>query len=74
MTVTITKWKQKDLQTTFILNGDQQTNQMKNVLDFVFKNYGNTVNLRKTISRAAEYREDPYGNITNLSKHSFTKE
>ena len=37
------------------------------------KNYGNIVSLRKTISRTARYRDDPYGNVINLSKHSFIK-
>ena len=37
------------------------------------KSYGNIVSLRKTISRAARYRDDPDGNVINLSKHSFTK-
>ena len=38
-----------------------------------FKNWGNVVNLRKTISRAAIYRDDRHRNVINLSKHSFTK-
>ena len=37
------------------------------------KNYQNIVNLRKTISRPARYGDDPYANVINLSKHSFTK-
>ena len=31
------------------------------------------VKLRKTISRAGGYRDNPDVNVINLSKHSFTK-
>ena len=37
------------------------------------KKYGNIVNLRKAISRAARYRDDLDGNVINLSKHLLTK-
>ena len=63
----------KNLQTVSILNEGQQTNQIKKRSRIYSKNYGNIVNLRKTISRAARYRDDPDGNVINLSKHSFTK-
>ena len=43
----------KNLQTASIFKGGQQTNQIKNVFEFIKKNYGNIINLRKTISRAA---------------------
>ena len=33
----------------------------------------NIINLRKTVSRAIRYRDDPEGNVINLSKYSFTK-
>ena len=34
------------------------------------KNYGNIVNLQKTISRAARCRDDPDGNVINLTKYN----
>ena len=42
------------------------------VTRFYSKNYGN-INLRKTISRTAQYRDYPHGYVTNLRKHSSTK-
>ena len=63
----------KNLQTASIFKGGQQTNQIKNVFEFIKKYYGNIINLRKTISRAARERDDPDGNVINLSKHPFTK-
>ena len=33
------------------------------------KKYGNIFNLWKTISRAAQYRDDPDRNVISLSKH-----
>ena len=62
----------KNFQTTFILNGGQQQTKSKRFSN-LFKNYWNIISLRKTISRAVQYRDDPDGNIINFSKHSFTK-
>ena len=41
----------KNLQTTSIMNGGQKINQIKNVLELFQKNYGNTINLRKKVSK-----------------------
>ena len=61
------------MQTVSILNRGQQTNQIKKRSRIYSKKYGNIVSLQKTISMAARYRDDPDGNVINLSKHSFTK-
>ena len=50
-----------------------QKNENKKCSPILSKNYANIVNIRKTISRASRYRDDPDGNVMNLSKHSFTK-
>ena len=61
------------MQTASIVNAGQQTQPNKKCSRIYSKNYVNIVNLRKTISTAARYRDDPNGNVTNLSKHSFTE-
>ena len=60
----------KNLQTASILNGGQQTDQIKNVCEFIQKTMEtlSTYELRKAISRAAHYRDDLEGNVINLSK------
>ena len=57
--------RSKALQMASILNGGR--------FQIYSKSYGNIVNLQKAISRAAWYRDEPDGNVINLSKHSFTK-
>ena len=37
------------------------------------KNHGNFIRLRKIIARSILLRNDPNGNLINLSKYSFTK-
>ena len=64
----------KKLAKASIVTGDHQTKQIKNMLKIIHSNnYGNYVNIQRTISRAAQYRDDPDGNVTHLSKYSFTK-
>ena len=61
----------KNLQTASILNGSQQTNQIKNVLEFIQKTMETLSTYAKQFQRAARYRDDPDRNVTNISKHSF---
>ena len=63
----------KNLQTTSILNGRQQTKHIKNLSRLYSKSCGNIINLRKTISRATRDRDKPEGHPINFSKYSFTK-
>lgn len=51
----------------------QQQIEIKEVIDFIQTNHGNLVRLRKTITWSVLYRNDTNGNVTNLSKFSFTK-
>ena len=40
--------------------------------DFYTTNNANSIGIRQKIKTMLEYRSDPFGNILNLSKHSFS--
>ena len=51
-------------------NRNQHRNNKGN--DFYRTNNANSIDIQRKIKNMLEYRSDPFGNILNLSKHSFS--
>ena len=62
--------KQHTGQKTYMGPPNQYRNNKGN--DFYTTNNANSIGIQQKIKTMLEYRSDPFGNILNLSKHSFS--